>query len=178
MERVGVRELRQNLSVYPGRALMEMRHDGQHVVGDDRLQLLRNRLRVREVGDDEPRQTGQGHDGLGEIASSGLVEVEEHRCVALCSQLGAQRVEDRLALRTEPPQDQHSLLGHGVDDIPDLGVVEQQVDELGDLQVVDHDRSHVGGGDEQVPLLGRDAAEVPAPDRFALERNAPPRSTV
>ena len=50
------------------------------------------------------------------------------------------------------PSSQDALLADGVNDVADLLVVEQQVDELGHLEVVDGDLGLVEPGDDQVVL--------------------------
>jgi hypothetical protein len=52
-----------------------------------------------------------------------------------------------------PPEDQHRLGCDRVDHIPDLLVVEQEIDELRDLDVVDRDLGLVRVCDDQVLLL-------------------------
>ena len=89
------------------------------------------------------------------------LEVEQHRQVVALAQFLAEGIEDGFALRREAAEDQHHLGGDGVDHVADPLVVEQQVDELGHLEVVDGDLGLVLPGDDQVGLPCSLQVEVP-----------------
>ena len=63
-------------------------------------------------------------------------------------------IEHCLMLSREANEDQHPLGSNGVDDVADLLVVEHEVDELGDLNVIDGDLGLARMCDDQVLLLG------------------------
>jgi hypothetical protein len=162
--------------------LLAGEHDRHHghrrQIRDDRGQLLRDALGVGEVCDDETRHVRERHDGLGEVAAGGLVEVEQHRHVAACAQFVAQRIEQRLALRGETAQQEHRFAPHRVDHAADLLVVQKQVNELCHLQVVHGDGGLLArGADDQIGLIlgrplevpGRDAIDLAARQRSAVQ---------
>jgi hypothetical protein len=83
----------------------------------------------------------------------GLVEVEHHRDEVPFPEFIAQPLEDSEPAAGKAAKQQDTLLADGVDDVADLFVVEQQVDELGHLEVADSDLWLVFPSDDQV-LLG------------------------
>jgi hypothetical protein len=71
-----------------------------------------------------------------------------------CCIEGRRRVTRHDPTFSKAAQQEHACLSDGVDDIADLWVVEQEIDELGDLNVIDGDLWLVFTGSDQVLLLG------------------------
>jgi hypothetical protein len=69
-------------------------------------------------------------------------------------------IEDCLTL-SEAAEDQHCFGGSGVDNIADLFVVEQEIDELGDVDVVYGDVGGITSRHHQVLLLGPIQFQIP-----------------
>jgi hypothetical protein len=68
--------------------------------------------------------------------------------IALQSERLAQPLEDRDSALGEPSEKQHSFFADSVNDITDLLVVKNQIDELGDFDIVNSDLGFVSGGDD------------------------------
>ena len=97
------------------------------------------------VSDDKPGHVGEGLHCAGQVLAGRLVEVEEDRRVVAPSQFLPEGIKHRLALVREAAEDQDDLRGDGVDDVANPFIVEEQIDELGDLKVVDSDVGFVKG---------------------------------
>ena len=89
------------------------------------------------------------------------IEIENHRYIVVCVQPPLGFLERTLPLRCEAPQDQHHLSGERVDYVPHVFVVEDGMDELGNLEIVDRDGAFVGPSDAKVPLLRSREIDVP-----------------
>ena len=73
---------------------------------------------------------------------AGHVEVEQDRDVVTLAEFLTYRVKHRLTVIRESAEDQHHLGCDCVDDAADFLVVEEEVDELGDFEIV-HGESQV-----------------------------------
>jgi hypothetical protein len=69
---------------------------------------------------------------LGDWASG----VEHYRQVVAASQFSANGIKDTLPIRSKSAEDHYNLRCDGVDDGPKPFVVQQQIDELGELKTV------------------------------------------
>ena len=85
----------------------------------------------------------------------------------MLSKLIPDGIQNGLPRLGKAAQDQHRFRGDGVDDLTNLLVVKQEVDELGDLDVIDGDnRLILNISYDQVLLFG------PLIDRYIPYRNA------
>src|SRR3954453_24139033 len=91
---------------------------------------------IRQIGNDEPSHVGEGLDRPGQIFAVRLIEVEQDGQEVTLAQLLAQSVKDRFALWREAAQDQHGLGSNGVNDTANSLIIEEDINELGDLDVI------------------------------------------
>jgi hypothetical protein len=91
---------------------------------------------------------------LGEVLRLWLVEVEHDGQIAAIAKFLAQSFQHHNPALGEAAEQRHSLVADRVDHSADFLVVKKEVDELGDLKVIDYDRWLAFGSNDQALLLG------------------------
>lgn len=81
----------------------------------------------------------QRTDGLSKVATRWLLEIKHNREIIPSAQFVSKSVKDPFTPRRKAAEDENQFSANRVNDVANLLVVEKQVDELGDLDVVDGD---------------------------------------
>src|SRR5438128_2167611 len=122
--------------------------------------------RVGQIDDDEAGQVGKCADCFRQITAGWLVKVKQNRDVSVCAQGFSEGIEDGLALRDEATKNEDSFSGNGIDHVTNFRVVQQQVNELGDLKIIDGDGWFLFRCDDRVVLYC--SLYLYLPDRYAI----------
>src|SRR5260221_14688696 len=89
---------------------------------------------------------------LGQIPATRFVKVEQNRDVLVCAQGFSECIKDGFALRREATKNEDGFPGNGVDDLTNFRIIQQQIDELGNLEIIDGNGWFLGRSDDQVVL--------------------------
>jgi hypothetical protein len=119
--------------------LLQDRNKRNHALGHRGLQLEGSGPRVGNVRNHEAGQAGEQPNRFREVLRFRFIEGEHHRHPIPITQLLSEPFKNGDPAAREAPQYENPLLPDCVDDVADRLVREEQVDELGDLQVVDGD---------------------------------------
>src|SRR6516225_2739718 len=111
--------------------------EGNHILWDGRLKLKGCRSWIGDVDYDEAGQACQNLNGLRKIAPLWAFKIKNDWQETLIPKCVPQRVKNGFSILRKATEDQHRFRGDRVDHITNLLVVKKQVDELGDLDVVD-----------------------------------------
>ncbi|SRR6266567_5628121 len=110
--------------------------------------------RIGQIDNDEPGQVCKRADGFGQITASWFLEIKQHGRVVALAQLFSQGIQNRLPLGSESTQNQDNFGSDRVDDLTNFCIVQQQVDELGNLEIINSDRRFTVGCDNEAVLFG------------------------
>ena len=105
--------------------------------------------------------------GFGRIPTGGSVEIEENGHEPPRAQAAPKGAKNDLSLWRKTTEQQDGLRRERVDNIPDFGVLQQQVEKLRDLKVIGPQRGIAGRRNQQV-LLER-VRQIGVPYRDAVD---------
>ena len=92
-------------------------------------------------------------NGLRQIPARRFIEVKQHWQVVALAKFLSNGIGDSFAFLCETAQDEHHFRCDGVDHVPDLFVVQKQVDELRDFKIINGDRVLVARCNKEILLL-------------------------
>ena len=112
------------------------RNDG---LGNHGGHLMWCAARISQIDDDEASQMGQYAYSSRQITTGGFLEIKQDRRVVVLAKLFPESVQHHLPFRCKATENQDHFGRDCVDHLTNFRIVEQQVDELGNLEIINGD---------------------------------------
>ena len=90
-------------------------------------QFVRDALRITQIGNYEPGHVRQRRNRFGDVPVGRLLEIEKDRQVIPLAEFVTDRIENGLALGSDPAKDQDDLGRDGVNETSNVFFMEEQV---------------------------------------------------
>ena len=138
-------------------AVFSLAAENHRLHRNDRLRnhgghLVRSATRVGQINDDEASQVGKCADGFRQITAGWFLEIKQYRRVVVLAKLIPEHVQNVLPLRCKATENQDHFGSDCVDYLTNFGIVQQQVDELGKLEIINSNDWFAVRSDDEVFL--------------------------